>query len=299
MRMINFIAVAVLLLFTSSSFAQNTTRNSSVVISTLKEVRQSLIDKKYEQAYNVLNKIESYSIMQDSIELYKSIIDYYSVMDKIYNTMKGKQISLGIDIYNQFKNRTKDVKKLNSEFGGWIALYNFIPTVMDNHWFATAELADSISALSHKVVENEFKLNGKQYFLRGTLEDLVPVSNGTCGAYYTFSVPSNLPNNSVVKNVIDAVTDNMCNIIYFNTSGAVINKKYTQQEENPTYFLLIPQQNEKGEWGFVDKKGSEIIAFNYNDASFFSSGFAVIRQSKRVAYVDIFGNSTLELEWKK
>ena len=287
-----------LLFFSIGSFSQSGKINKSATEVILKEIRKNLNDRNFSLAMELSQKAESNSVMVDSIDYYKKAIDYYSAMDNIYKAMRKKDIVGAMDLYNQYKGKSQGMKGLRNEIGEWIALYNLIPVVMEKHLFATKELADSITALSHKKLDNQVTVSGKQYYLKGTLVDLTPVFNGVCGAYFSYSAPDNLPNLPILEQVIQAITDNLHIEMHFNTNGDIIsNEQLPIPEENIFFNLLIPQRNENGKWGYVDRKGNELIPFEYDDASFFSSGFAVIRKSKRVAYVDIFGNSTLDLEW--
>lgn len=291
----------IILLFGAlGGFAQNNKVNRVAVERIFKDVRTLLTERNFSSAKEKMQSVKALSVMIDSIEFYERAIDYYSSMDEIYKAMKGKDIKSGIDLYNQFKKRTEETKVLKNDLGVWIAIYNLIPVVMENHWFATAVLADSLSALSKLELKNEMTFNNQKYYLKGSLVDLIPASQGICGAYFTFCPPENLPHLPFIKPTIEAVTDNIQSIVYFDTEGNIISRdKITVQNENPFYNLLIPHRNEKGKWGYLDRKGNEIIPCKYDDASFFSFGLAVIRNMKKVAYVDIFGNSTLKSEWRE
>ena len=41
---------------------------------------------------------------------------------------------------------------------------------------------------------------------------------------------------------------------------------------------LIPAQNEKGKWGYVDENGKKVISYKYDEARPFEKGLAMVRK---------------------
>lgn len=49
---------------------------------------------------------------------------------------------------------------------------------------------------------------------------------------------------------------------------------------------LIPNQNDKGKWGYVDGDGNVVINYQYDEASFFLSGRAKVRKGDNFGYIN-------------
>ena len=50
--------------------------------------------------------------------------------------------------------------------------------------------------------------------------------------------------------------------------------------------VLIPDQNEKGKWGYVTENGDKAIDYQYDEAEFFMSGRAKVRKGDNYGYID-------------
>ncbi len=49
---------------------------------------------------------------------------------------------------------------------------------------------------------------------------------------------------------------------------------------------LIPDQNEKGKWGYVDSAGAKVIDYQYDEAEFFISGKAKVRKGDNYGFIN-------------
>ncbi len=62
---------------------------------------------------------------------------------------------------------------------------------------------------------------------------------------------------------------------------------------------LIPHQNEKGKWGYIDDAGQVILKYNYNYASAFVDGRAKVRKGNKWGYIDATGKEVIKIKYSE
>lgn len=60
---------------------------------------------------------------------------------------------------------------------------------------------------------------------------------------------------------------------------------------------LIPDQNEKGKWGYVNPSGDLVVKYNYDSASGLINGFARVSKGEKIGYIDASGKEVLKPEY--
>jgi hypothetical protein len=62
---------------------------------------------------------------------------------------------------------------------------------------------------------------------------------------------------------------------------------------------LIPDENKKGKWGYVNSSGEIIIKHNYNEVSAFKDGRAKVRKGNKWGYIDALGNEVIKIQYSE
>lgn len=60
---------------------------------------------------------------------------------------------------------------------------------------------------------------------------------------------------------------------------------------------LIPTQNDKKKWGYVDADGRQVIAFKYDEALAFVDGYARVKKGNKYGYIDTEGRETIKIQY--
>lgn len=60
---------------------------------------------------------------------------------------------------------------------------------------------------------------------------------------------------------------------------------------------LIPQQNAKGKWGYVDADGNKVIDYRYNEAGMFVEGLAKVKKGKLYGMIDETGREIIPIKY--
>lgn len=61
--------------------------------------------------------------------------------------------------------------------------------------------------------------------------------------------------------------------------------------------VLIPDQNEKGKWGYVDESGSTVIGYKYDEAGNFKDGRAMVKKGDNYGYIDPDGKTIIDIKY--
>lgn len=62
---------------------------------------------------------------------------------------------------------------------------------------------------------------------------------------------------------------------------------------------LIPDQNDKGKWGYVDATGQKVINYDYAEASAFVDGRAKVRKGDKWGYINQQGKEVIKIEYSE
>lgn len=62
---------------------------------------------------------------------------------------------------------------------------------------------------------------------------------------------------------------------------------------------LIPDQNEKGKWGYVDANGKKVINYDYTEASAFIDGRAKVRKGNKWGYINPQGKEVIKIKYSE
>ncbi len=62
---------------------------------------------------------------------------------------------------------------------------------------------------------------------------------------------------------------------------------------------LIPNQNEKGKWGYIDDSGNIVLKHSYDDASAFSDGQAKVRKGNKWGYINPSGKEVIKIQFSE
>lgn len=60
---------------------------------------------------------------------------------------------------------------------------------------------------------------------------------------------------------------------------------------------LIPDQNAKGKWGYVNSDGLKVINYNYTHASAFKDGRALVQKGGKWGYIDEHGKEVIKIKY--
>lgn len=60
---------------------------------------------------------------------------------------------------------------------------------------------------------------------------------------------------------------------------------------------LIPDENNKGKWGYVDQSGAVVVKYNYDHASAIVNGYARVGKNAKWGYIDSTGKEVLKPEY--
>ena len=60
---------------------------------------------------------------------------------------------------------------------------------------------------------------------------------------------------------------------------------------------LIPDQNAKGKWGYVNSDGLKVINYNYTHASAFRDGRALVQKGGKWGYIDEHGKEVIKIKF--
>lgn len=60
---------------------------------------------------------------------------------------------------------------------------------------------------------------------------------------------------------------------------------------------LIPDQNKKGKWGFVNESGKVVIKYNYDEVTAFDHGVSQVRKGEKWGYIGTNGREVLKIEY--
>lgn len=60
---------------------------------------------------------------------------------------------------------------------------------------------------------------------------------------------------------------------------------------------LVPVQNEKGKWGYVDADGKKVINYSYESAGVFIDGMALVRKGDKWGYIDPAGREVIKIKY--
>ena len=60
---------------------------------------------------------------------------------------------------------------------------------------------------------------------------------------------------------------------------------------------LIPDQNAKGKWGYVNSDGLKVINYNYTHASAFKDGRALVQKGGKWGYIDEHGKEVIKIKF--
>ena len=55
--------------------------------------------------------------------------------------------------------------------------------------------------------------------------------------------------------------------------------------------------NQGGRWGFINKKGKEVIELKYDAVSRFVDGYATVKMGKTFGLIDTDGNLVINTQW--
>ena len=62
---------------------------------------------------------------------------------------------------------------------------------------------------------------------------------------------------------------------------------------------LIPDQNKKGKWGYVDSNGKKVINYDYNEATAFADGRAKVKKGDKWGYIDPQGKPVIKIDFSE
>ncbi len=62
---------------------------------------------------------------------------------------------------------------------------------------------------------------------------------------------------------------------------------------------LVPSQNKKGKWGYVDAAGNEAIPYKYDHASAFVDGQALVGKGDKYGYINTDGKETIKIQYSE
>ena len=60
---------------------------------------------------------------------------------------------------------------------------------------------------------------------------------------------------------------------------------------------LIPDQNKKGKWGFVDENGKKAVDYKYDEANNFVNGLALVRKGDNFGMIDPKGKEIIPIKY--
>ncbi|MDE7125903.1 MAG: WG repeat-containing protein, partial [Muribaculaceae bacterium] len=60
---------------------------------------------------------------------------------------------------------------------------------------------------------------------------------------------------------------------------------------------LIPQQNKKGKWGYVDANGNKVIDYRYDEATAFLEGSAKVKKGDKWGYIGKDGKEVIKIQY--
>lgn len=80
---------------------------------------------------------------------------------------------------------------------------------------------------------------------------------------------------------------------FMNTSGKIVVEagKY-ENVKDFSYGLAAVEKDDK--WGFINKKGEEVIPFSFEAVGSFADNLAVVRVNRKYGYIDLKGNFVIE-----
>ena len=64
----------------------------------------------------------------------------------------------------------------------------------------------------------------------------------------------------------------------------------------PAFAELMPDQNEKGKYGYLNDDGSVAIKYAYDDATAFVDGRAKVRKGNKWGYIDETGLEVIKIK---
>lgn len=62
---------------------------------------------------------------------------------------------------------------------------------------------------------------------------------------------------------------------------------------------LIPSQNQKEKWGYLNEDGTIALEFRYDDASAFADGRAKVKKGQKWGYIDSNGNEVIKIQYSE
>ena len=60
---------------------------------------------------------------------------------------------------------------------------------------------------------------------------------------------------------------------------------------------LIPEQNEKGKWGYINEMGTKVIDYKYDEANYFNNGLALVRKGNALGMIDSEGKEIIPVKY--
>lgn len=60
---------------------------------------------------------------------------------------------------------------------------------------------------------------------------------------------------------------------------------------------LVPNQNQKGKWGFVNDAGEEVVKYSYDEVRDFVDGCAKVKKGGKWGYIDAQGNEVIKIKY--
>ena len=83
---------------------------------------------------------------------------------------------------------------------------------------------------------------------------------------------------------------------YINRNGKVIGRSYDYSEVLD-FSCGLGAVNKGGRWGFINKKGKEVIELKYDAVSQFVDGYAMVKMGKTVGLIDTAGDLIINTQW--
>ncbi|WP_073348060.1 WG repeat-containing protein [Bacteroides congonensis] len=62
---------------------------------------------------------------------------------------------------------------------------------------------------------------------------------------------------------------------------------------------LIPEQNGKGKWGYVDLDGKKVIDYKFKEAYPFIDGKAKVKKGEKWGYIDARGKEVIKIKYSE